>query len=90
MSDVTHEVGPDSAAPVAEQYTPSVYIEVSKEQLELLEVGNTVTMKLTGKVKGLSADEMHKGSDRYEIRMEMQTVKIDPKENAFTELAEDD
>ena len=91
MAEVTHEVEPESATPVENvQYTPSVYLEVSKEQLDMLEVGNEVTMMLRGKVKGLNANEADRANNRYEIQLELKEVKIDPKENEFSRLMEDD
>lgn len=89
MTEITHEVKPESIAEDSVQYVPSVYIEVSKEQLDLLEVGKDVTIKLIGKVKRLEASEHDKANNRYEISMELQEVSIDPKENEFSELADD-
>ena len=90
MAELTHEVQPEAAAEEVPQYVPTVYLEVSKEQLDMLEVGNSVCIKLHGKVKGLQANEADKAKNRYEISLELQEVKIDPKENEFTRMVEDD
>lgn len=90
MSEVTHEVETESIAVEAPQYTPSVYLEVSKEQLDMLEVGKNVTITLLGKVKGLSADERDKGSDRYNIDLELKSVKINSEDTEIGKLLDDD
>lgn len=90
MTEVTHEVEPESASTALDQYTPSVYLEISKEQLDMLEVGKNVNINLLGKVKSLSANEADKANNRYEISLELKTVKIDPEDNEFGELAKDD
>lgn len=90
MAELKHEVEPESAAPEVPQYTPSVYLEVSKEQLDMLEVGKNVTIKLQGLVKGLEANEEDKANNRYSIRLELKSVSIDDNDNEFAQLAEDE
>lgn len=90
MTELVHEVEVESAAEVAEQYVPSIYIEVSKEQLEILEVGANVKIQLLGKVKSLSADEKDKGNDRYNISLELKSVKIDPEDTEIGKLLDAD
>ena len=87
---VTHEIKPEGIAEKVDQYVPSVYLEISKEQLDMLEVGNDVVLKLSGKVKGLDSREGDTDNNRYEIRLELQEVKIDPKENEFSKLLDED
>lgn len=88
--DVVHEVGKESAAVEAPQYTPSVYIEVSKEQLDMLEIGKTVEIKLLGRIKALSADERDGANDRYNIDLELNSVKIEDQDNDMNKLLDDD
>jgi len=89
-----HEIKPESiseqATPVP--YMPRVHLEISKEQLEVMEVGEDVTITLKGKVHSVSSNEMDEGSDkgRYEICLKMQEVIIDPKENEFEALLDED
>ena len=88
MADIEHEVEPEGIADTIPQFVPSVYLEVSKEQLAVLEVGKNVAIKLLGKVKGLRADEGE--SDRYSIDLELKKVSIVDDDNEFTKLAEDE
>ena len=92
MAEVTHEVEPESiaSADTPEPYVPRIYLEISKEQLELLEVGKTVTIKILGKVKGLSADQGYKNDDKYEIQLELKEVKIDSADNEIAALLDED
>lgn len=92
MAEVTHEVEPESiaSAETPEPYVPRIYLEISKEQLELLEVGKNVTIKILGKVKGLSADQRYKSDDKYEIQLEPKEVKIDSADNEIAALLDED
>lgn len=90
MSELVHEIGVESAAEAVPQYVPSVYLEVSKEQLEILEVGANVQITLLGKVKGLSADEKDKGNDRYNIDLELKSVKINSEDTEIGKLLDED
>jgi len=90
MAKITHEVEPEGIADSVDQYVPSVYLEISKEQQKLLEIGAQVKITLQGKVKSLSANELDKGTDRHEVTLELKKVSIDADDNEFTKLAEDD
>lgn len=92
MKDMIHEVEAESVASVStpEPYIPRIYLEVSKEQLDILEVGKDVTITVSGKVKGLSADQRDKSDDKYEIQLELKEVKIKPEDNEITKLLDDD
>lgn len=87
MTELKHEIKEEGISDKVLQYIPSVHLEVSKEQLEILEIGNTVTIKLMGKVKSLRANDDE--GNQYEISLELQEVSIDPKENVFSKLAGD-
>ena len=91
-AEMKHEVEPESVASAAteEPYVPRIYLEVSKEQLDILEVGKDVTIKVSGKVKGLSADQKDKSDDKYEIQLALKEVKISPEDNEFAKLLDDD
>ena len=90
--EVKHEVEPESiaSADTPEPYVPRIYLEVSKEQLDMLEVGKEVKMKILGKVKALSSDQRDKSDDKYEIQMELKEVAIDAAENKMAELLDED
>lgn len=92
MKDMIHEVEAESVASVStpEPYIPRIYLEVSKEQLDILEVGKDVTITVSGKVKGLGADQRDKSDDKYEIQLELKEVKIKPEDNEITKLLDDD
>ena len=90
MAEVAHEVEPEGIAGTVPQFVPSVYLEVSKEQLELLDVGKNVQIKLLGKVKGLRADEASDDSNRYSIDLELKKVSIIDDDNEFSKMAEDE
>ncbi len=92
MAEVTHEVEAESiaSAETPEPYMPRIYLEVSKEQLDMLEVGKNVTLKVSGKVKALSADLRDKSNDKYEIQLELKEVKISPEDNDIAKLLDDD
>lgn len=91
MAELTHEVEKEGVADAVKQYTPSVYLEVSKEQLDLLEVGKNVQIKLLGKVKGLRADEEMKQDDnRYSIDLELKSVKINSEDTEIGKLLDED
>ena len=92
MQDMTHEVEAESiaSATTPEPYIPRIYLEVSKEQLDILEVGKDVTIKVSGKVKGLSADQKDKSDDKYEIQLELKEVKISPEDNEIAKLLDED
>ncbi len=91
MSDMKHEVEPESVASATtpEPYIPRIYLEVSKEQLDMLEVGKDVKMKISGKVKALSADQREKSDDKYEIQLELKEVSFSPEENDFEKLLDE-
>jgi len=89
-SKLVHEVEPEGISEVAAQFMPSVYLEISKEQQKVLEIGKQVTITLRGKVKSLSANEQDKGTDRHEVTLELKKVEINEDENEFSKLAEDD
>lgn len=90
MAEVKHEVKPEGVAEVAPQYMPSVYLEISKEQLDMLEVGKNIVMTLKGKVTGLQSNQEDENDGRHEIRLELQEVSIDPKDNEFSDLLDED
>ena len=90
MAELAHEVEPEGIAETVPQFVPSVYLEVSKEQLELLDVGKNVQIKLLGKVKGLRADEASDDSNRYSIDLELKKVSIVDDDNEFSKMAEED
>lgn len=89
MAELKHEVKPENISEEVGPYVPSLHIEVSKEQLEILEVGKDVIIQLKGKVKSLSAADYAESTNRYNIQLDLQEVTIDPKENEFSELADD-
>lgn len=89
MAEIKHDVVPEQITEVAPQFVPSVHLEVSKEQLEILEVGKDVVIKIAGKVTSLSAGEFAESDNNYSISLELQTVTINPKDNEFGELADD-
>lgn len=89
MTEMTHEIKPEGIADEVPQFVPSVHIEVSKEQLDILEVGKDVVITLKGKVKSLSAGEFAESDNNYSISMELSAVSINPKDNEFGELADD-
>jgi hypothetical protein len=90
MSELTHEVEPESIAEDVPQFIPSVYLEISKEQLDLLEVGKNVKIGLLGRVKGLRADEGDNDNNRYSIDLELKKVSIVDDDNEFSKMAEED
>jgi len=92
MTEMTHEVEAESVASAStpEPYVPRIYLEVSKEQLDMLEVGKEVKIKVLGKVKALSADQREKSDDKYEVQLELKEVKIDSAENEFEKLLDED
>ncbi len=92
MQDIVHEVETESIASTStpEPYVPRIYLEVSKEQLDMLEVGKNVAMKISGTVKGLSADQRDKDDDKYEIQLAIKTVKINPEDCEMGKLLDDD
>lgn len=90
MAELIHEIQPESSQEKAVQYRPSVYLDVSKEQLDVLEVGKNVTIQLMGKVTQLRASDSDSEDNRYEISLDLKEVVIDPEDNAFADLAEDD
>lgn len=92
MSEVVHEVEPESiaSAKTPEPYVPRIYLEVSKEQLDMLEVGKNVEMKIAGTVKALSSDQREKSDDKYELQLAIKTVKIDPEDTEIGKLLDDD
>jgi hypothetical protein len=85
-----HEIKPEGISEAKEQYMPSVYLDISEDQADMLEVGEDVVITLKGKVTRLSIDTRGAEKGRYEISMEMQEVIIDPKENEFTKLLDED
>lgn len=87
---ITHEVEPESIAPEVPRFVPSVYLEVSKEQLDVLDVGKNVNIKLLGRVTGLRADENASENNRYSIDLELKKVSIIDDDNEFSKMAEDD
>jgi len=87
---LTHEVEPEGIAESVDQYVPSVYLEISKEQLEVLDIGKDVKITLQGKVKSLSSNERDKGTQRYEITLELKQVEINANDNEFSKMAEED
>ncbi len=90
MAKMTHEVEPEGVAEAVSQFVPSVYLEVSKEQQEVLEIGAQVKIVLQGKVKSLSMNEQDKGTDRHEVTLELKKVTIDSEDNEFTKMAAED
>lgn len=90
--EMTHEVKPEQIAEEAPQWRPTVTLEISKDQMEMLEVGNVVRFNILGKVKGVRECEMGKDSEapKYDINLELQEVSIKPEENEFTRMAEDE
>lgn len=92
MAEISHEVEAESIASVStpEPYVPRIYLEVSKEQLDMLEVGKNVTMKILGTVKALSSDQREKDDDKYEIQLALKEVKIDAEDNDMAKLLDDD
>ena len=90
MAELAHEVEPESITQPVPQFVPSVYLEVSKEQLDVLEVGKNVQIKLLGKVSGLRADEKAAENDRYSIDLELKKVSIIDDDNEFSKMSEED
>jgi hypothetical protein len=90
MPELSHEVEPEGIAVEVPQFVPSVYLEVSKEQMEVLEVGKNVQIKLLGKVSGLRADEKAVENNRYSIDLEVKKVSILDDDNEFSKMAEED
>ena len=92
MTEVKHKVEPEKIlnSETPEPYVPRIYLGVSKEQLDMLEIGKEVTMKIFGKVKALSSDQREKGEDKYEIQIELKEVKIDSADNKIAALLDDD
>lgn len=88
-----HEVEPEGIAEAVEQYIPTLYIEISKEQAETLEVGDDTEMTLKGKVKGIEMNERDQEEGRYNLSLELKEVEImdegEMGENAKPEITED-
>lgn len=88
--EISHEVEPEPIANEIPRFVPSVYLEVSKEQLDVLDVGKNVSIKLLGRVTGLRADENASENNRYSIDLELRKVSIIDDDNEFSKMAEDD
>lgn len=90
--EMTHEVKPESATEEMPQWRPTVTLEISKDQMEMLKVGNVVRFNILGKVKGVRECEMGQDNEapKYDINLELQEVSIKPEENEFTRMAEDE
>jgi hypothetical protein len=88
--EISHEVEPEPIAKELPRFVPSVYLEVSKEQLDVLDVGKNVSIKLLGRVTGLRADENASENNRYSIDLELRKVSIIDDDNEFSKMAEDD
>lgn len=90
--EMTHEVKPEGIAEETPQWRPTVTLEISKDQMEMLEVGNVVRFNILGKVKGVRECEMGQDNEvpKYDINLELQEVSVKPEENEFTRMAEDE
>ena len=65
-------------------YLPTQYFPVSKEMLEGLEIGEVITVTVTGKLTALEARE----EDRNEIQLELHEVQT-PETNTFSKMADE-
>lgn len=90
MAAIKHEIKPEGIAEEVAQYVPTVYLEVSKEQLEMLEVSEDVAMTIKGKVVGMNQRDYGEDEGRYEVQIELQEITIDEEDNEFAELSEDE
>lgn len=90
--ELSHTIEPagNTAVDSPATWMPRVYLDVSKDQLNVLEVGNEVVIELRGIVRGLQQQQNGNDGNSYEVSLELKEVSIDPKENEFTRLAEDD
>jgi hypothetical protein len=59
-------------------YVPNIYLPASREMVNSLEVGKTISITITGEVKGLEARESESGGSKNEIRIEPRSIKMDP------------
>ena len=88
--EISHEIEPEGIAPEVPRFVPSVYLEVSKDQLDVLDVGKNVNIRLLGRVTGLRADENASENNRYSIDLELKKVSIVDDDNEFSKMAEED
>ena len=68
---------------------PNVFLPANSEILEELEIGDSITVTITGKVIGLEARERTDGEDFKEFSLELKSVETDSK-NEFEKMADDD
>ena len=76
----------ETEMPMDEEYKESVYLPVSKETIEMLEVGQEVEITIKGTVKGLESRE-GPDSENNEIRFEIDEVST-PDSNKITDFNE--
>ena len=82
-----HEEMPEGIA-VPDQYQRTIYLPVSKEIVDSLDVDEKVKVVLHGRIAGLEAREGAEYSN-YEIQLELRSLATEEK-NEFTELLDDD
>ena len=76
------------AVAVGEGYRPTVYLEVSKEIVEALEIGDMTKIIIEGKVTVLESRSTEKNEGRNEIQLELHKISVDAG-NEFEDLLED-
>lgn len=89
----TYKVKPETfgVSPVEsgeEKSYPTVYFPISQEILKTLEVGETVTVELAGKVVGLESRD-DKGKSVCDCRIELREVSVESG-NEFEELSKEE
>ena len=86
----THEIEPstiDSDSVPSLDYKHTVYLPISKEIMEELQVDDIIHIKLQGKVRELSSG--YDDSDDYSLSVSVSRVTVDT-ENEFEKLSMDD
>jgi hypothetical protein len=88
--EATHEIQPDAIEPDSVpslDYKHSVYLPISKEIMEALQVDDIIHVRFTGKVRELSSG--YNDSDDYNLSMSVNRVTV-ATENEFEKLSDDD
>ena len=85
-----HNLSVPSKAEKQEPYYPSVHLPQSMKHVGHFEIGDKVTVTVTGVVKGISMDEWRSEKGEAEVRVSMRTVDIQPdKKNQIEKLDEE-
>jgi hypothetical protein len=88
--EATHEIQPDTIEPdsvPSNDYKHSVYLPISKEIMEELQVDDIIHIKFQGKVRELSSG--YNDSDDYSLSVSVSRVTV-ATENEFEKLSLDD